>query len=280
MVRQGLVSQVVRGVYLDVDRQDDTAARAACLALKLPPGAVLCRRTAAWLWGVDARAPSELSAPLVVECVVPLGRQPVRRPGVRGYVARLPDDDRCELAGVPVTSAERTALDTLRWLAPHMGLGVADALAHRALVDPSRIVERLERLTNAPGVRQARYLASLIEPLTESFGESWLRLRIIDAGFPRPRAQIEVVNAAGRCVHRLDLGWDEVRVAVEYDGEEFHSSTNHRERDRRRRVSLESEYGWALLAVGRGEVLGRSLALERGIGELLGMSPCITRRRW
>ncbi len=51
-------------------------------------------------------------------------------------------------------------------------------------------------------------------------GESWLRLRIVDAGFPRPVVQIEVLDADGRCVYRLDLGWPDRRLAVEYDGQD------------------------------------------------------------
>ena len=50
--------------------------------------------------------------------------------------------------------------------------------------------------------------------------------------------------------------------------------------DRRRRELLEREYAWQVLGVGRGEVLGPSLSLERGVGELLSLEPKTLRRAW
>jgi hypothetical protein len=280
LVSEGVVRHVVRGVYIDNRVPDDLASRAACLRLRLPPGAVVSRLTAAWLWGVDGRMPEEREGPVVVECTVPRGVQPIRRPGVRGYAAPLGDDDVCLVAGIPTTTSERTSIDALRWLRPHMSLAVADALAAMGLVSPDAVVTRLGDFAASPGIRQARYLAGLIDPLTESFGESWLRLRIVDAGFPRPRAQIEVLDAMGRCVMRLDLGWEDRRIAVEYDGEEHHSTAAQLAHDRRRREVLERTYGWRILAVGKGEVLGQSLELEKAVGELLGLEPRLRRRRW
>ena len=79
--------------------------------------------------------------------------------------------------------------------------------------------------------------------------------------------------------YRLDLGWPERRVAVEYDGEEFHGTPEQRVHDERRRATLE-RCGWTVISVGSGEVLGRSLALERGVGELLGLEPATRSRLW
>ncbi len=279
LLASGALRQPVRGVYLDARAPDDLTSRAACLALRLPVDAVVGRLTAAWLWGVDGRLPDARAAPPLVECIVPVGRQPVRRPGVRCYVAPL-DGDTCEVDGLPVTTPLRTALDALRWLRPHMGLGVADALAAVGLLLPEALLEMIAGLPGVRGIAQARYLAALVDPRTESMGESWLRLRIVDAGFPRPAVQIEVLDAGGRCVYRLDLGWPDRRLAVEYDGEEHHSSRHQVTHDRRRRDDLERRFGWYVLGVGKGEVLGPSLALERALGELLGLEPRTVRRRW
>jgi hypothetical protein len=278
LVAAGVLRQPIRGVYVDDRVPDDLRSRAACLKLRLPPGAVVSRLTAAWLYGVDGLMPDERAAP-IVECTVPQGAQPIRRPGVRGYVATL-DGDTCLLDGIPVTTPRRTVADLLRWLKPHMGLAVADALAGKGLIDADDVLTYLERFQACPGVRQARYLAGLIEPRSESFGETWLRLRIVDAGFPRPRVQIEIVDADGTCLYRLDLGWEEVRVAIEYDGEEHHSSPEQIAHDARRRDDIERNHAWQILAVGKGEVLGSSLALERAVGELLGRESKIRRRRW
>ncbi len=45
------------------------------------------------------------------------------------------------------------------------------------------------------------------------------------AGFPRPRTQIPVYDDFGYARYFLDMGWEEVMVAVEYDGD------HHRRRD-------------------------------------------------
>jgi hypothetical protein len=279
LVETGLVRHVVRGVYVDARVPDDVGVRAACLALKLPADAVACRRTAAWLLGIDGRAPDELGLPLPVECMVPSGRQPVRRPGVVGLSAP-PDVELAVVQGVPCTTAVRTALDVLRWCRPHLALGIVDALAARDLVGPAELQLSIAELTGTRGVRQARYLAGLVEPLTQSMGESWVRLRMADAGFPRPQAQIPVRADDGLLLALLDLGWGRERVAVEYDGEEFHSSPEQVAHDRRRREMLERDHGWRILAVRKGEVLGRSLEMEWAVGELLGREPTITRRLW
>jgi hypothetical protein len=279
LLAAGHLRQPIRGIYIDARVPDDLTSRAACLKLRLPDGAAVCRLTAAWLFGVDGLSPQQRVDPPLVECLVPRGRQPVRRPGVRSYAAPL-HGDVVELSGIPTTTPRRTAMDVLRWLPPHVGLGVSDALAAHGLTSREAILLGLEDFSGCRGVARARYLADLIEPKTESFGESCLRLRIVDAGFPRPTAQIEVVDMTGHVVYRLDLGWEDRKVAIEYDGEEFHSTPDQRAHDERRRETLEKCFGWRLLAVGRGGVFGPSLALERAVGELLSLAPAITRRHW
>ena len=188
------------------------------MAIVLPEGAAVSRRTAAWLHGVDARMPGEHHLPVRLECTVPTGVEPVSRLGMKCYAAPLDDSDVTEVCGAPCTTPRRTALDLLRWLPPHMGLGAADALAHLGLVTTDELRQEVERWPGMPGIAKARSLAGLVEPLTESFGESWLRLRVVDAGFPVPRAQIELCDAEGYVRFRLDMGWDEVRIALEYAG--------------------------------------------------------------
>jgi very-short-patch-repair endonuclease len=280
LVAAGRVRRVLDDVYLDDRVDDDLSARARCLALRLPPGAALSRWTAAWLLGVDVRPLASRREPLsVVECTVPRGREPLSRRGLVCYVAPL-ELDVTEVAGLPCTTPERTVADLLRWSAPHDGLAAADAMAAAGLVEAQRLPAVVERFAGARGVTQARYLAAVVEPATESPGESWLRLRLLDAGFPRPRAQISVVDRWGVERYRLDLGWEEVRVAVEYDGEEFHGSARSRRWDEQRREELFREFGWNVVGVGKGEVLGPSMALERGVGEMLSLEPKLSRRRW
>jgi hypothetical protein len=280
LVRSHQVTHVLYGVYRIGDEPMELFDRARAAALVIPPESAVARRTAAWLLGVDTRPPDERTRPMAVECIVPRGRTPVRRPSIRCYQADLDVTDLMQIDGLRSTTPTRTTADLLRWLSPPMGLAGADALAAAKLIDPDEVSAMLHRWPGHRFVEQARRLCSWIEPLTESFAESWLRLRILDAGFPRPVAQIPILDAHGRLTYRLDLGWPERRIGIEYDGDEFHASQTAREADFRRRERLRKEFGWHVVGVGRGEVLGRKLDLERGVGELLGLEPLIRRRTW
>lgn len=281
LLRRGDVVQPVRGVYVPSGRADDPLVRATAVGRVLPPGAAIARETAAWVHGVDCRAPGRLAEPLPVHAVVATGREPPSRPGVHGHVDRLPPGDVTEVAGVPVTTPERTLLDVARFLPEFMGLAAADALAHRFGLDPQLLLPRLtHEWRRQRFVLRARRVLDLCEPRTESFGESWTRLRMVDAGFPRPEVQIWIETVDGVLVYRIDMGWRDKRVGIEYDGEEHHSSPADRAHDEARREELERDFDWLVVGVDRGDVLGRSLRLEHGVGELLGLEPQIRRRRW
>lgn len=278
LVHCGGLRQVLRGIYVDSRRPDDLTLRAEALAMVCPPGGAVARRSAAWLRGVDARGPDEWTRVPPVECIVPRGATPMRRPGVRCYEAPLGDDVEV-IAGIPVTTAARTAVDLLRWLPPHLALGSLDALAHKGFVTPAQVQAEVERWARHRNVETARRLAGYCEPATESLPESWLRLRMLDAGFPRPEVQV-VVTLEDGTTYRVDLGDRERRLGWEYDGMEFHSSREARRHDDERRRRLRAEAGWDILVVGRGEVLGRKLELEYAIGEMLGLAPHILYRTW
>jgi hypothetical protein len=277
LLGRGLVVQPVRGAYLDARLADDSVARARAAALVLPPGVVAARRLAAWVYGVDARGPGEQHRPVPMDFV---SDRQVRHPGLLTRQAALPESDVTVLHGLPLTTVERTACDVARYLPPFMGLAVLDALARDGRIQPAVLLDRIEAWRGERFVARARRLIELCEPETESFGESWLRLRLVDAGFPRPRPQIWVYDSNGVGLYRIDMGWEEQRVGAEYDGEEFHSDPEHLEHDARRRDKLAREHGWQVVGVGKGEVLGPRLDLELAVGELLGLEPQIRRRLW
>ena len=53
----------------------------------------------------------------------------------------------------------------------------------------------------------------------ESPQETRVRLLLIRAGFPRPETQIPVYDQYGQLVAVLDMGWRDVMVGVDYEGE-------------------------------------------------------------
>jgi hypothetical protein len=57
-----------------LEEMRDLRARAAVLSRRLPVYAVVGRRTAAWLWGLDVLPPGASAANWPVEILVPPGR--------------------------------------------------------------------------------------------------------------------------------------------------------------------------------------------------------------
>lgn len=280
LVDAGLLARPLWGVIARSDAADTLQARAAAARLVLPDGAALCRATAAWLIGVDARPPGAHLEPPPLECAVPRGRTPLRRPGLRCYSTDLAADDVTETAGLPCTTPERTAIDLARWSMPGMGLAVLDSMTRRGLIDPAVLLPTTPRWARERHIARARRLLTLCDPAAESYGESWLRLRFHDAGFPPPQLQISLADGDGVERRRLDLGYVEKKYGWEYDGEEFHAGLAREAHDRRRREEIERRWGWTVVGVAKNLVLGPSMALERAIGEVVGMEPMIRRRLW
>jgi len=83
---------------------------------------------------------------------------------------------------------------------------------------------------------------------------------LIQAGLPRPQTQIPVLNEFGSAIAYLDMGWEDVKVAVEYDGEQHRSDRRQYSWDVRRLEMLE-RLGWIVIRVLAGdrpaEVVGR-----------------------
>lgn len=77
--------------------------------------------------------------------------------------------------------------------------------------------------------------------------ETWLRLLLVDAGFPVPTTQIPVQNSWG-LIAMLDMGWEEYMVAAEYDGD-LHRTDRGRYVWDRRRSRLVMGMGWKTVQV-------------------------------
>lgn len=191
---------------------------------------------------------------------------------MRAFTATLPDSDVTVVGGIAVTTELRTAVDCARWLDRPDALAAVDAMLNAKLVALDALALEIETRPGFRWIAQAREIAALAEPKTESAMESRTRLRVVDAGFPRPEPQIEVYDAFGVLLGRLDMGYRKPRKGLEYDGQEFHDSAEDRQHDEQRREAIEGQ-GWDLLVVTREHVLGASHAFELAVGEFLGIAP-------
>ncbi len=266
----GDLVRLVGRVYADARADDSRELRVQAARLVVPDHGVVCDETAAWLWGVDTHRPGDRHR-ITPRWVVPHGRGRTRLAGVDCRQALLDDDDVTELGGVRLTTPVRTTSDLLRTQWRPYALASADAMAAAGLVRPMDVREYLTGLKDYRGIRQARVLARHIEPRSASPGESWTRLRLIDAGFPTPTAQLEVVDASGM-TRFLDLAYRRRKVGVEFDGREFHTAEADRNHDTDRR-ELIGAVGFRIVVARREQVLGPDGSFEHDVGALLGMTP-------
>ena len=227
------------GVYFPSRHQPSFAQRAEAAWLWSHRRGVIAGLTAARLYGakwVDDELP--------VELFWPNARPP---PGISTFAVALGDGETGTLSGLPVTSLVRTAFDLARRRPFGAAVASLDALASAASFDGADVVDLAARHRGVRGRSQVERVLDLHDSGAQSPRETWLRLVIVGAGFPRPRTQIPVL-VNGRPKYYLDLGWEEVRVAIEYDGDQHRTDKAQFARDVVRLEEL-ADLGWIVIRV-------------------------------
>lgn len=181
-------------------------------------------------------------------------------PGIQTHRDRIDQDEIDLVVGVPVTSPVRTVLDFGCWYPTMTAVAGIDALARAVEIKAADVELLAHRYVGRRGIRRARQAVDLFDPGAQSPKESWLRVVLIQAGLPKPQTQIPVLNEFGSAVAYLDMGWEDVKVAVEYDGEQHRSDRRQYTWDVRRLEMLE-RLGWIIIRVLAGdrpaEIVGR-----------------------
>lgn len=276
-VQQGLLVRRTRGIYTRADVADSFDLRVAVVAAIVSPHHVACDRTAAWIHGVNVHVFAEQDVLPAVEVCALRGRNPTHLGEARGRSRDLSAKDVITIDGLNVTTPLRTALDlgcNLRRREAFAGMvGLARAHGFGA----EEVVDQLPRFKGRRGVRQCRALAGLIEPRLESPREAWTWLEIVNAGLPLPVPQYWI-EVDGQEVYRLDFAYPRLRVAVEYDGHDFHSSPEQVTHDQERRTYLREE-GWTVIVIQRGDFTAQ--AVSSWLGDLRrALVPPYSNRRW
>ena len=225
----------------------DLATRCAAARLVVNDGSVVCDRTAAWLHGVDVHSFSSMDLLPPIESCVLRGSRSTERPECVGRTRDLTPIDWVDLHGLRVTSPLRTAADLACMLSRRDALAVVDALMRIHGLTRRDLRRLLLRYFRRRGVVQARQIVALADGRAESSGESWTRLEMVDRGLPEPVLQHWVLVDRVP-TYRLDLAYPHARIAVEYDGEEHHTSVTDRQRDAQRREHLRA-LGWTVVVV-------------------------------
>ncbi|WP_347220580.1 hypothetical protein, partial [Mycolicibacterium poriferae] len=225
---------VPRDAVLDVDQR----ARAAWLWSHRQ--GVLAGLTASALHGakwIDATSPLEL--------IWPNARRPV---GIRTYDFMLGPDE-SELHGdMRLTTVPRTAFDLGRRGTLHEAVARLDALGNATGLTSADVLGIARRHRGARGLRQLEQALALYDPGAASPRETWLRLLLLEAGYPRPQTQIPVVSPDGRRRYFLDMGWQDRLLTVEYDGEHHRVDPTQYAYDIQRSEDI-LELGWTRVRV-------------------------------
>lgn len=250
-------------VYISSASFDADNHRMWCEAagLIMPRGACIGGWSSAQLWGAPL-LPTD--APVWVS--VPLNAR--MRPANRLRIQRtpLPPADIDRSFGFPVTTSVRTAFDLGRYLPRTDALVALDALCN-CLVKPSELEAYATARWSWPRTRQLRSLLPMIEPRTESPMETRVRLLVVDGGLPAPDAQVEVRTEQGVFIGRVDLAYQEWKIAIEYEGD------HHRERRQYQqdvaRVNALRENGWLVLRFTADDVLRHPERLVRQVARAI-----------
>lgn len=242
-------------VYLPADAELTATTRARAAWLWSRRRGVLAGRSAAVLHGskwIDGRLPAQL-----------LWANRHSPHGIETWSDAVAADEVTTVDGIRVTTPARTALDIARRYRLEPAVAAVDALARATRLDMADVERLAQKYYGRRGIRKARRVIDLADPGAESPKETWLRLLFIKAGFPRPTTQIPVHNEYGALVAVLDMGWENVKIAAEYEGE-HHWMDRHRFNADIHRAENVNDRGWIHLRVtvqdSEGDILRRARA--------------------
>jgi hypothetical protein len=213
------------------------------------------RAVAAWLWSDRQATLAGLSASALyrtkwIDDWLPAELNRHSRDKTRGIVLHsdvLADDESCVRNGMTMTTPARTAFDLGRRRGLQAAVIRIDALAHATELKIADVELLVERHRGARGIVQLRRALELVDSGSESPWETRTRLVLVAAGLPSLRTQIPVFDG-GCLIARLDMGWEEFLVGVEFDGAQHWTDPGQRTWDIDRLAGLEA-LGWRIVRV-------------------------------
>ncbi|MFN8071832.1 MAG: DUF559 domain-containing protein [Mycobacterium sp.] len=171
-----------------------------------------------------------------------------RLKGLHSRGEALAESDICRVNDVPLTTPARTALDLACWYPPRNAVAAIDALARATEMKIVDLRLLAEASRGRRGIERARRVIGLVDAGAQSPKESWLRTVLNEAGLPRPQTQIPIRDQYGKAIAYLDMGWEHLKVAVEYDGDHHRTSRSQYSYDVRRSEML-ARRGWIVIRV-------------------------------
>jgi very-short-patch-repair endonuclease len=221
------------------------------LRFRLPRGGLFSGRTAAWLHGIDV-APCN-----PIEVTLPRLSQTSRIAGAALTRSDVRGSDVAKAHELPVTSATRTLADLARRLPLVDAVVVLDMALHSRLVSTEQMVQWADSHAGYRGIGRLKRAVELAEPAAESPMETKLRMMLVTAGLPRPRAQVSLYDETGIFIARPDLCYSAQRLVLEYDGATHRNSLVA---DNRRQNRLQ-DAGYRVLRFTASDILERQASV-------------------
>lgn len=268
--------RLLPGVYLPAALARDPRAVAQAVLLVAGQHAFVSHHEAARLWG------GVVPASEVYHASAPAARHRSRRSELCVHQStRTPTHFR----GVRVTGPDDTFVD----LAAHLSfvdlVVLGDSLVRRERTTPERLMAAAEQAPSRLR-RRAEDAASHVRARVDSPMETRSRLLLVLAGLPEPEVDLHFTDARGRVVRRLDLGYEALRIAIEYDGRHHAEARAQWEADIARREEFDAE-GWRIITLVANDIyrtphltLDRVVRALRSRGEAVSVTSDAWRRHF
>lgn len=152
---------------------------------------------------------------------------------------------------LPVTSLRRTSLDCALTLPALEALTILDGALGGGL-SVEDLSADLRAMHGASGTAHARWCLERADAGAESAGETATRFTLLRHGLAVAQSQIAVEAGAGN--YRIDMGWPELMIGIEFDGKMKYTRLARGDpgevvfREKRRQDDLERA-GWVIIRV-------------------------------
>ncbi|MDX1892444.1 hypothetical protein [Mycolicibacterium sp. 050158] len=187
-------------------------------------------------------------------------------PGIIVRGDAIADDELCELGGIPCTTAARTAYDLGRRTPRDQGIVRVDALLNATRCAVTDVETIAAGHPGARGIKQLRRTLAMADGGAESPQETRLRLLLARSITPRPVTQIPVLDDRGRVRRRIDMGYPQWMVGVEYDGAQHFDDPRAYANDIVRLEFLANR-GWSIVRVSAVQLRHERAEMSRGCAE-------------
>jgi len=243
-------------------RRSELVARARTYARVMPDNQFFTHVVAAAAWRVPLPQLLLTAARALDVGVLAPERHP-RRAGVTGHQLQPHLAGVVEVDGLRVTDPASTWASMASVLVSDVELvALGDAIVRERIFhgdrEPIAVPEQLVAAAGAgrwAGVVRLRSAALRVRTRSASAGETRCRCAIVDAGLPEPALNVAVRGVHGELVAVVDLAYEDLKIAVEYEGDQHRTDPEQWAKDISRYEAL-AAMGWIVIRVTRAQAYG------------------------